>query len=107
MPDDLLKRGAELMLNGATLLSQPCPYCQGVRVMKEGNALCISCGREPEERNIQNSAEQHTDSTLRDELALLSNNLKEETDQKKQQEILAEMNSILNTLQKKDTSSKD
>ena len=107
MSDDLLKRGAELMLKGATLLSQPCPYCQGVRVMKDGNALCICCGREPEERKIQNNTEQQIDITLRDKLALLSNNLKEETDQKKQQEILSEINSILNTLQKADVSSKD
>ena len=48
MSKDLQKRAAEMLLNGATLLSEPCPYCKGVRVMKEGQALCIKCGKEPE-----------------------------------------------------------
>ena len=29
-----------MLLKGATLLSEPCPYCSGVRVMKDGYALC-------------------------------------------------------------------
>jgi len=54
MTKDLTKKAAEMLLNGATLLSEPCPYCTGVRVMKEGQALCISCGREPERKIIPN-----------------------------------------------------
>ena len=50
MSNELTKKAAEMLLNGATLLSEPCPYCKGVRVMKEGHALCIKCGREPEKR---------------------------------------------------------
>jgi len=41
-----------MLLKGATLLSEPCPYCKGVRVMKEGQALCTKCGRKPEKREI-------------------------------------------------------
>ncbi|MGB1429554.1 MAG: Sjogren's syndrome/scleroderma autoantigen 1 family protein [Nitrosopumilus sp.] len=52
MSKDLQKRAAEMLLNGATLLSEPCPYCKGVRVMKGGQALCIKCGKEPEKREI-------------------------------------------------------
>ena len=37
-----------MLLNGATLVEAPCPYCRGVRVMKNGHALCINCGKEPE-----------------------------------------------------------
>ena len=40
MAEELRKKAAEMLLNGATLLSEPCPYCKGVRVMKEGQALC-------------------------------------------------------------------
>ena len=40
-----------MLLKGATLLGQPCPYCKGVRVMKDGYALCVSCGKEPEIEN--------------------------------------------------------
>ena len=48
MSAELTKKATEMLLKGATLLSEPCPYCKGVRVMKEGHALCISCGKEPE-----------------------------------------------------------
>jgi UPF0148 protein len=47
MSNDLTKRAAEMLLKGATLLAEPCPYCKGVRIMKDGNAFCVSCGREP------------------------------------------------------------
>ena len=52
MSEELRKKAAEMLLNGATLLSEPCPYCKGVRVMKEGQALCTKCGRAPEKRKI-------------------------------------------------------
>ena len=52
MSDELRKKAAEMLLNGATLLSEPCPYCKGVRVMKEGQALCTKCGRKPEKKEI-------------------------------------------------------
>ena len=39
MTKDLTKKAAEMLLKGATLLSEPCPYCSGVRVMKEGHEL--------------------------------------------------------------------
>ena len=52
MSKDLTKKAAEMLLKGATLLSEPCPYCKGVRVMKDGHALCISCGREPEKKKF-------------------------------------------------------
>lgn len=48
MSQDNVRRAAEMLLGGATLLAQPCPYCSGVRVMKDGRALCVSCGSEPE-----------------------------------------------------------
>lgn len=47
MSGDRIKRAAEMLLSGATLLAQPCPYCGGVRVLKDGHALCVSCGSEP------------------------------------------------------------
>ena len=51
-----LKRAAKMLINGATLLAQPCPYCQGVRILKKGNAFCTKCGQEPEERNVNPDA---------------------------------------------------
>jgi len=58
MSEDLTKKAAEILLKGGTLLSQHCPYCKGVRVMKDGHALCINCGREPEKKDIPNEKTQ-------------------------------------------------
>jgi len=42
-----------MILNGGTLLSEPCPYCKGVRVMKDGHALCVNCGKEHEQKSTK------------------------------------------------------
>lgn len=104
MPEDLTKKAAEMLLNGATLLGEPCPYCSGVRVMKEGHALCVSCGREPEKKEIRAEIPQYPKSrleeTLEKKIELLSKELEEEKNHEKQQNILKSINSMLETLGK-------
>lgn len=105
MTEDLTKKAAEMLLSGATLLSEPCPYCKGVRVMKEGHALCISCGREPQKKEIktekpEESKKSPLENTLDKKLELLSKELEQETDHEKQQNILKSINSLLETIQK-------
>ena len=98
MSDELRKKAAEMLLNGATLLSEPCPYCKGVRVMKEGQALCTKCGRKPEKRKIiVQKKEEKTPliDTLEKKLEELSKELEQEKDHNKQQSILKSINSIL------------
>jgi UPF0148 protein len=105
MSKDLTKKAAEMLLKGATLLSEPCPYCSGVRVMKEGHALCISCGREPEKKEILIEKKQQTEKTgleitLEKKLSELSKELEHETNHEKQQEILRSINSLIETTKK-------
>lgn len=105
MSKDLTKKAAEMLLNGATLLSEPCPYCSGVRVMKEGHALCINCGREPEEEKIPVETKQQTEksvieTTLEKKLSELSKELELETNHEKQQAILRSINSLIETIEK-------
>ena len=105
MNEDLTKKAAEMLLQGATLLSDPCPYCTGVRVIKEGHALCISCGREPEKKEIpkENTQQEHTSSLeeiLEKKLESLSKEIENESNHEKQQEILKSINSLLETLEK-------
>lgn len=105
MSKDLTKKAAEMLLKGATLLSEPCPYCSGVRVMKEGHALCISCGREPEKKEIPVEvkpleAKTGTESILEKKLFDLSKELEQETNHEKQQEILRSINSLIETMEK-------
>ena len=81
---DLTKKAVEMLLQGATLLREPCPYCSGVRVMKEGQALCVSCGREPEKRDVpqQDNKELKTSllETLEKKLEAISKELEQESD---------------------------
>jgi len=103
--EDLTRKAAEMLLNGATLLSDPCPYCKGVRVMKDGHALCISCGREPEkkqvpQKNIQQSKKSPLEETLDKKMLDLSKELEQEKDHEKQQKILKSINSVLETIEK-------
>ena len=100
MSEELRKKAAEMLLNGATLLSEPCPYCKGVRVMKEGQALCTKCGRKPEKRKIsleknEEKEENHLKNTLERKLESLSKELEQEMNHDKQQNILKSINAIL------------
>ena len=94
-----------MLLNGATLLSEPCPYCKGVRVMKDGHALCISCGREPEKKQvpkekIQQSKKSPLEETLDKKMKDLVMELEQENDHEKQQKILKSINLVLETIEK-------
>ena len=105
MSKDLTKKAAEMLLKGATLLSEPCPYCSGVRVMKEGHALCINCGREPEKKEIPVEIKQQPEKTvletmLEQKMLELSKELEQEKNHEKQQEILKSINSLIETIDK-------
>jgi len=101
--EDLTKKAAEMLLKGATLLSEHCPYCKGVRVMKDGHALCISCGREPEKKDIPKEKTKQTtplEETLQKKIESLSKELEQENNHEKQTEILKSINLLLETIQK-------
>ena len=94
-----------MLLKGATLLSERCPYCKGVRVMKDGHALCISCGREPEKKDIPKekstqSTKSYLEETLEKKLESVSKELEQESNHEKQQEILKSINLLLETIEK-------
>ncbi len=104
---DLTQKAVKMLLEGATLLSEPCPYCKGVRVMKDGHALCVNCGKEPEIKNevkskIENGQKQDESplQIFEQKLQSLSQDLSREKDHKKQQEILKSINSLIETIQR-------
>jgi UPF0148 protein len=112
MSQELRKKAVEMLLKGATLVAEPCPYCKGVRVMKDGNALCISCGKEPgkqklEETKTRSEKEVNSDQktisfvdSLNKKLEQLTKELESEKDYEKQQQILKSINSLIETIQK-------
>jgi UPF0148 protein len=104
MSQDVRKKAAEMLLKGATLLAEPCPYCKGVRVMKDGNALCVSCGKEPDQTVVvQQKTDQKTSpllDSLNKKLEDLAKQLESEKDLERQQQILKSINLLLETIQK-------
>jgi len=106
MSNELTKKAAEMLLKGATLLSEPCPYCKGVRVMKDGNALCVNCGKKPEEshENIESNNETDDNSTalmkLERKLEKLTEELSEESNHETQELILRSINSLVEIIKK-------
>ena len=104
MPDDLTQKAIKMLLGGGTLLSEPCPYCKGVRVMKDGHALCINCGKEPEEKQVktQNKEKDSTSTlkTLEKKLEKLSSQLEKEENPSKQQELIKSIDLLINLIAK-------
>ena len=103
MPKDLTKKAVDMLLSGATLVSEPCPYCKGIRVIKDGNALCVSCGREPEQKTTEPesiSSKTPTLEKLEKKLSDLTDELSNEKSHEKQQLILKSINLLIETIEK-------
>jgi len=102
---ELTKKAVEMLLKGATLVSDPCPYCKGVRIMKNGSALCVNCGREASEDKTSEKIEEKPSgdpvlASLEQKLKELTGELEHEKDHQKQQQILKSINDIINIKEK-------
>ena len=104
MPNDLTQKAIKMILGGGTLLSEPCPYCKGVRVMKDGHALCVNCGKEPEQKPIKTQTKEKksvsTLKTLEQKLEKLSSQLEVENEPVKQQELIKSIDSLIDVIAK-------
>jgi len=104
LPNDLTQKAIKMILNGGTLLSEPCPYCKGVRVMKDGHALCINCGKEPEQKPTKTQTKEKksvsTLKTLEQKLEKLSIQLEKENKPAKQQELIKSIDSLIDIIAK-------
>ena len=104
MPNDITQKAIKMMLSGGTLLSEPCPYCKGVRVMKDGHALCVNCGKEPEQKSTKIQTKEKksvsTLTTLEQKLEKLSSQLEGETEPAKQQELIKSIDLLIDVIAK-------
>ena len=93
-----------MILSGGTLLSEPCPYCKGVRVMKDGHALCVNCGKEPEQKPTKTQTKEKksisTLKTLEQKLEKLSTQLEKENKPAKQQELIKSIDLLIDIIAK-------
>jgi len=104
MSDDLTKQAVKMLLNGATLLSEPCPYCKGVRVMKDGDALCVNCGKKPDiqqsNAKLENKNSNSSLVILEKKLEELSNQLAHEDNLEKQQKLIKSIDTLIEAIRK-------
>ena len=104
LANDLTQKAIKMLLAGGTLLSEPCPYCKGVRVMKDGHALCVNCGKEPKEKSTKTKGDKKksvsTLKTLEDKLEKISTQLEKEDEPSKQQELIKSIDSLINIIAK-------
>ena len=104
MSDDLTKQAVKMLLNGATLLSEPCPYCKGVRVMKDGDALCVNCGKKPDiqqsNTKLENKKSIPSLIILEKKLEELSNQLAHEDNLEKQQKLIKSIDALIEAIRK-------
>jgi len=104
LQNDLTQKAIKMILSGGTLLSEPCPYCKGVRVMKDGHALCINCGKEPEQKPTKTQTKEKksisTLKTLEQKLEKLSTQLEMEDQPAKQQELIKSIDSLIDIIAK-------
>ena len=104
MSKDFMQKAAKMVIDGATILSEPCPYCKGVRVMKDGNALCVNCGKEPKQKPIKKQTKTKKSvsalSILEKKLKKLSHQLEKENNPTKQQELIKTIDSLIGIIGK-------
>ena len=104
MANDLTQKAIKMILAGGTLLSEPCPYCKGVRVMKDGHALCVNCGKEPEQKPTNDETKEKKPvsalKTLEEKLEKLSSQLEKEGKPVKQQELIKSIDSLIDIIAK-------
>jgi len=104
LQNDLTQKAIKMILSGGTLLSEPCPYCKGVRVMKDGHALCINCGKEPEQKPTKTQTKEKksisTLKTLEQKLEKLSSQLEREDKPAIQQELIKSIDSLIDIIAK-------
>jgi len=104
MSKDLIQEAAKMVINGATIMSEPCPYCKGVRIIKDGNALCINCGKEPDQKQIKKLTRERkstgVQNTLEKKLEKLSKQLENEDKPAVQQELIKSIDGLLAVIAK-------
>ena len=104
MSKDLIQKAAKMVINGATILSEPCPYCKGVRIMKDGNALCINCGKEPEQKQMEKQTKGKKSTTVLNtferKLEKLSKQLEKEDNPTKQQKLIKSIDDLIGIIAK-------
>ncbi len=53
MTSDIIKRGADYLLKGGTLLSESCQNCNGLLIKYKDNVFCLNCVQNAEKKIVE------------------------------------------------------
>ena len=69
MNNDIVKKGADFLLRGGTLLSEPCKICNGLLIKYKGDILCLSCQiPTPNQDKIENPSDKMFEENGKEEM---------------------------------------
>jgi UPF0148 protein len=108
LSDENIKKTAELLRRGASLLSQSCPQCGSPLLKIKDEIYCPSCGKkvvivkegEPIPSNVEGGALSDLSSVLHTKLRETVESIKNETDPSRLQELLRIIVGILDALER-------
>ena len=69
MNNDIVKKGADFLLKGGTLLSEPCKICNGLLIKYKGDILCLNCQRPtPNQDKLENASDKMFEENEKEEM---------------------------------------
>ena len=69
MNNDIVKKGADFLLKGGTLLSEPCKICNGLLIKYKGDILCLNCQRPTlNQDKLENASEKMFEENEKEEM---------------------------------------
>jgi uncharacterized Zn finger protein (UPF0148 family) len=69
MNNDIVKKGADFLLKGGTLLSEPCKICNGLLIKYKGDILCLNCQRPAmNQGKLENASDKMGEENEKDEM---------------------------------------
>lgn len=92
------KEAAKMLLSGATLLAEPCPYCGGVRVLKSGDTVCVGCGAAPPQQRDARTPESSAVAGMESKLRKMAEDLEAEDGPGRKQDTLIAIQTLADTV---------
>lgn len=69
MNNDIVKKGADFLLKGGTLLSEPCKICNGLLIKYKGDIMCLNCQRPTlNQDKIENASDKISEENEKEEM---------------------------------------
>lgn len=74
MDNNIIKKGANFLLKGGTLLAEPCKKCGNLQIKYQNNVICLSCKEDQKENGNQKLEEIENSKKEKSNIAFSTNN---------------------------------